>query len=123
VALIRKRFQNSGPAPSIHNGFEALVSYDSDRDRWITPVDAQFDSLRLWLDRDHDGICHVSEVTSLETAGVWGLDLNYQYDGRRDRHGNMFWLRSKALVAGENGQIRLIKIYDVLFATGGSVAF
>ncbi len=102
------------------NGFEALVSYDSDRDRWITPADVSFDRLRLWLDQDHDGICHSGEVMSLESAGVVGLDLNYHYDGRRDRHGNMFWLRSKAMMLVGNGQIVPKKIYDVFFSTAGS---
>jgi hypothetical protein len=60
------------------NGFVALAALDDDGDGSITPLDASFDSLRLWRDADQDRKSEPSELTTLRDAGVLAIHLDYR---------------------------------------------
>jgi hypothetical protein len=77
------------------NGFAALAVFDrpeagGDGDGQITADDEVWGDLRLWLDRDHDGLSQAAELVGLAAAGVVAIELDYQASHRRDRHGNQF---------------------------------
>ena len=73
------------------NGFEALRSLDSNLDNQISASDAEWRSLRLWIDANADAETDPGELISLEQAGVAALLLNYTLSSRLDAQGNGHW--------------------------------
>ena len=59
------------------NGFEALAQYDSNGDGIIDKNDDVFDSLRIWVDSDGNGISSEGELKSLSELGIIGIRLDY----------------------------------------------
>jgi hypothetical protein len=93
-------FQPAPPVGSIRNGFLALAEYDKtvnggNGDGLITNLDSVFSSLRLWQDRNHNGISETGELFGLSASGLSSLELNYHESKRTDEHGNQFMFRAK----------------------------
>lgn len=81
------------PASEEPNGFAALSVFDQPQaggngDGAISPDDAIFSSLRLWIDVNHDGRSQASEITALALEGIQKIELRTIESGRRDRYGN-----------------------------------
>lgn len=91
------------PAPDPgqeRNGFLALSTFDTtenggDGDGRIRGGDAVFSALRLWQDRNHNGISEANELHSMTDFGLTSIDLQYKTSRRRDEHGNQFRYRAK----------------------------
>ena len=66
-------------------GFEALAdlddnaneSEDSIGDGVIDEKDAEFSNLRVWVDKDHDGITDEGELKTLEELGITSISLDH----------------------------------------------
>lgn len=106
---------SSGGSPA-SNGFAALTELDSNRDGLIDSGDQAYSDLRLWTDINHNGLSEVSELRTASDAGVSAIYLAYEVIGRRDRHGNLFRLKGRALVA-RKGVARPRSIFDVYLLT------
>ncbi len=96
--------QPEPPSGEGRNGFLALAVLDGstaggNNDGLITGADAAFSSLRLWQDRNHNGVSESDELMSLQTAGLTTLELSYKEAKKQDGYGNVFGYRSK--VRGE----------------------
>ena len=77
------------------NGFRALAVFDEPSmggcpDGKITSADAVFSALRLWTDRNHDGVSQSAELAPLVAAGVTEVSLDYRLTKRRDEYGNLY---------------------------------
>lgn len=88
------------PASQSPNGFIALAEFDKpagggNADGEITQQDAVFSSLRLWQDRNHNGISEASELQALPALGLLALELDYKRSSRVDEEGNEFRYRAK----------------------------
>jgi hypothetical protein len=98
-----------------NNGYEALAQYDEvvnggNANGIIDPGDAVLARLRIWTDWNHDGKTDPGELQTLAEAGIVAIDLDYRSDQKRDRYGNDFRFRGRALRS--NGEVTT---YDVFF--------
>lgn len=88
------------PTGQERNGFLGLAEYDKsanggNSDGLITPSDRIFSSLRLWQDRNHNGISESGELISLPAAGLKTIELSYKQAKKEDEYGNYFRYRAK----------------------------
>jgi hypothetical protein len=94
------------------NGYEALRKFDKDGDGLITERDPVFQQLRLWSDRNLNGVAETIELYRLDEKGLKSIDLHYDaHFGETDRWGNQ--IKMKSVV--ENRQGELFLMYDIWF--------
>lgn len=92
--------QPDPPVGQERHGFLALAEYDrptngGNGDGLITSSDTIFASLRLWQDRNHNGISEAAELISLQGAGLKTIELDYKESRKQDEYGNSFRYRAK----------------------------
>jgi hypothetical protein len=93
-------FADQPHATTSRNGFVALAEYDRTEnggiaDGEISRADSVFTHLRLWQDKNHNGVSEADELSFLAGAGVVALDLNYKESKRTDAYGNRFGYRAR----------------------------
>ena len=96
--------QSDPPTGFGRNGFNALVEYDrqvkgGNGDGLITAQDSVFGSLRLWQDKNHNGISEANELSTLNQVGVRAIECVYRESKKTDQHGNAFRYRAKVIDA------------------------
>jgi hypothetical protein len=58
------------------DGFEALAQYDRNQDHKIDAKDPVFDDLRIWFDKNQDGISRPEELMSVPGRGITAIHLD-----------------------------------------------
>lgn len=100
------------------HGFDALLDLDGGpaiSDRKIDSNDAVFTELRLWIDRNQNGISEPPELLALADGGVVALYTDFRETRRVDRHGNQYRYAGTALIS-KNGREHIRRVFDVFFA-------
>ena len=90
--------------PKGSNGFKALAQHDrpangGNGDGIIDRRDRIFSRLRLWVDKNHDGISDPGELLTMQQAAIQSISLAYQSMQWTDAYGNLFVNRA-AVVRG-----------------------
>jgi hypothetical protein len=57
--------------------------------------DSIFSSLRIWVDRNHNGISEPDELHTLSSVGIESIDLHFYESRRVDEYGNQFPYRAR----------------------------
>jgi hypothetical protein len=112
-------FGNATGGGAYDDGFQALATLDTNGDGAIDARDAAFGELRVWSDRDHDGISAPRELSTLTDAGVRSLELGARrVDGlsAMDANGNRISLVS-AFVRTDGTRAALVDAF-LRFQTG-----
>jgi len=110
-------FGNFTPQPSsdARQGYLALAALDANHDNVIDAQDPIFKELRLWQDRNHDGVSDPGELSTLDAHGILGLDVRFTGQRRTDENGNLF--RYAANVYRAPGSLVSSLSYDVYLIT------
>jgi hypothetical protein len=102
------------------NGYLALAELDSQAfggngNGMIDAFDGAFSSLRMWTDRNHDGVSQPDELQTLDEEGIRRIGLDYTQSRRRDRYGNEYRFRGTAWKVGRLNVERPVLTWDVFF--------
>jgi hypothetical protein len=81
-----------------------------DGNGFISPADAVYSHLRVWVDANHNGISESSELHTLQELGIFRIGLRYRRSPFVDQYGNLF--RYRGTVWDEGGHDR-DRCYDV----------
>ena len=93
-----------------------MQDLDSDGDGKLTPNDAAWSSLRLWVDKNRDGISEPGELYTMSQAGIEYINLNAISMMEVDPEGNQTRLRS-TYHRSYSGQDVALLLVDIWFNT------
>jgi hypothetical protein len=118
-SIASNMFGNLSPQPPSDeaNGYMALAYLAAQtgcgRVVRLDSTCAIWNELRLWEDRNHDGIAQPEELRTLEQSGIEALSLNYREVKRADQYGNRFRYTANVLEAHQGTE----RSYDVFLIT------
>lgn len=68
------------------HGYQALAEHDENKDGLIDENDSVFDSLKIWQDKNSDGISQSDEISTLSELGIESLSVAYTNENSNLRH-------------------------------------
>ncbi|RXZ32784.1 hypothetical protein D9O50_15410 [Oxalobacteraceae bacterium CAVE-383] len=67
---------NTAGQKTFANGFSALSSLDTNHDNQFTQADAAWNSVKVWIDANHDAKTDDGELRTLDSLGITSINLN-----------------------------------------------
>lgn len=106
------------------DGFQALREMTAKdcqstdiRRKYVGPWDAAYSQLKIWIDRDRNGVSEAAEMKGLKELGIAAINsCNVVHSVEMDMHGNGTALRSAFLLLAENDRW-IIDEQEALVAT------
>lgn len=95
------------------NGFEELAKFDKNKDGFIDAKDPVFRKLRLWRDKNGDGVSQRSERVTLSSMKIEKISLKYNPDNVRSIGENAEERQSSYFTYRKNGKSVKGDIVDV----------
>jgi hypothetical protein len=83
---------------------EGLAAYDQNGDGKIDASDIDFAALKLWFDKDSDGLTDAGELRSLSEAGVTSISLTSTEDATTGTQADGSVIYGKATFVFDNGK-------------------
>jgi hypothetical protein len=99
------------------NGFLALADLDSNANGLFDRGDREWSELKLWSDRNQDGISDPEELIGLNRVNLVSIDLGYVDSAEIDPHGNETRQRSTYQLRSSAGKIFIRQVIDIWFST------
>jgi serine-aspartate repeat-containing protein C/D/E len=104
----------------VGDGFAKLDSFDTNRDGVVSASDQGFDSLKIWQDRNSNGVTDRGELQALSVFGIESLNVEhiaYNKAAELDKKGN---------ILGERGSVnttsgKTLDMIDVYFQVDASL--
>lgn len=93
------------------DGLAALALLDDNLDGLINKKDSLWSELKIWQDKNSDGISQANELTSLDSSGIKSIELNAKQTNFYDKNGNFHQLTAKVNCNND----KQTEITDVLF--------
>jgi len=100
------------------NGYAALADLDSNHDGQITQADAAYGELKVWVDKDSDGVTDGGELRTLADLGIVSMDLGAQTGSATD-NGNLLGLTSSYQTA-DGGSHQMADVWFAKQTTGSA---
>jgi hypothetical protein len=101
------------PPGEPRHGFIALRTEDTNGDGLVTEADANFASMAVWFDINHDGLTQPRELQPLTSIGITSISLRYRVFGQVDSAGNQFLYEGTG-VQQVGSRLNSFRIYDVV---------
>ena len=95
------------------SGFEALSDLDSNKDGIINELDETYSELKVWIDKNRDGISQNDELFSLKELGIKEIILSDENVTKVDENNNL--ITGMAYAFMDNGDI--INVGELNFKT------
>jgi hypothetical protein len=70
------------------NGFYAMADLDDNHDGKLDNQDAAWSELKIWQDRDSDGITDAGELKTLDELGIQSINTGFTSTATTDSQGN-----------------------------------
>ncbi len=86
----------------------------------LIAADAIYSSLRLWVDRNYNGVSEPEELIGPAAAGVFSTDLHYIEDRYSDSYRNWFHCRAKVWDAAGHAANKCYDVFLQLRPVGGA---
>lgn len=102
-------------------GYEALEKYDhpdfgGDGDGQITPHDAIWPHLKLWVDRNHDAVTQPAEISVLSSHRIVALNLSHWTGDDYDASGNELYIVGSYVIRWQGKETVQRLMADIEFA-------
>lgn len=115
-------FGNNTPLQNGQNaahGLDALRDLDGGdaTDGAVTPSDEAYGRLRVWFDRNRNGISERSELETLSDLSITSLSTKYEKTDWVDRNGNIY-IYGADFTIGKGRRTTTRKMYDALLQRG-----
>ena len=85
------------------SGFEALLDLDSNEDGIINEADSAFNELKIWIDKNRDGISQSDELFTLKELGIKEINLKDKNVVNIQENSNL--ISGTAYAVKDNGDI------------------
>jgi hypothetical protein len=89
-----------------------MADLDTNRDGKLDSHDPVYDELRLWLDRNYNGVSEADELVRLAAAGLTTVFTGYSERRRADQYGNEYRYEGTSLLRKGNEEVRR-RVFDV----------
>ena len=93
-----------GDVEGAQTDLEGLAAYDHDGNGRVDSNDIDFAKLKLWFDRDSDGVTDAGELISLSEAGVSAISLDATSDETTGRQSDGSVIYGKATFLFDDGR-------------------